>query len=64
MKHLLLIFSVLATLTLNAADKPNIIFMLSDDQGWTETSVQMHPDIPNSKSEVVQTPNQPQTSLT
>lgn len=31
--------------------------MLSDDQGWTETSVPMHPDIPNSKSEVVQTPN-------
>ena len=39
------------------ADQPNIIFMLSDDQGWTETSVQMHPDIPNSKSEVVETPN-------
>ncbi len=39
------------------ADQPNIIFMLSDDQGWTETSVQMHPDIPYSKSEVVETPN-------
>jgi len=39
------------------ASQPNIIFMLSDDQGWTETSVQMHPDIPNSKSEVVETPN-------
>jgi arylsulfatase A len=39
------------------ATKPNIIFLLSDDQGWTETSVQMHPDIPNSKSEVVETPN-------
>jgi arylsulfatase A len=39
------------------SDQPNIIFMLSDDQGWTETSVQMHPDIPNSKSDIVETPN-------
>lgn len=38
-------------------DRPNILFLLSDDQGWTETSVPMHPDIPNSKSEFVQTPN-------
>ena len=48
---------ILSALTLSATSKPNIIFMLSDDQGWTETSVQMHPDIPNSKSAVVETPN-------
>lgn len=44
-------------LSLSAADKPNIIFMLSDDQGWTETSVPMHPNISNSMSEVIETPN-------
>ena len=53
----LLLFLHPLAFCLLASDKPNIIFMLSDDQGWNETSVQMHPDIPNSKSEVVQTPN-------
>ncbi|MBC9890056.1 MAG: sulfatase-like hydrolase/transferase [Opitutae bacterium] len=37
--------------------KPNIIFMLSDDQGWTETAVQMHPEVENSKSAIVETPH-------
>ncbi len=37
--------------------KPNIIFLLSDDQDWTETSVQMHPDVPIAKSLHIQTPN-------
>ena len=36
---------------------PNILFILSDDQDWTETAVQMHPDHPNSKSPQIQTPN-------
>lgn len=36
---------------------PNIVFLLSDDQDWTETSVQMHPDIPEAKSPHIQTPN-------
>lgn len=40
-----------------AAEKPNFIFILSDDQDWTETSVQMHPDFPNSRSAFIQTPN-------
>ena len=39
-----------------AANRPNILFLLSDDQDWIETSVQMHPDIPNSKSPHIQTP--------
>jgi arylsulfatase A-like enzyme len=36
---------------------PNIVFFLTDDQGWTETSVQMDPNIPESKSDFYQTPN-------
>lgn len=41
----------------STAEKPNIIFILADDQGWNGTSVQMHPDIPNSKSDFYRTPN-------
>ena len=56
--HTLIFLFLLQPLAFSfGANKPNIIFMLSDDQGWTETSVQMHPDIPNSKSPVVETPN-------
>lgn len=40
-----------------AAGKPNILFLLSDDQDWTGLSVAMHPDIPGSKSDVFETPN-------
>lgn len=40
-----------------SADKPNIIFMLSDDQGWNGLSVPMHPDVAGSKGEIFQTPN-------
>ena len=40
-----------------STDRPNILFLLSDDQYWVETSVQMHPDIPDSKSPHIQTPN-------
>lgn len=41
----------------SAATPPNIIFILSDDQDWTGLSVQMHPDLPNSKSDFYRTPN-------
>lgn len=37
--------------------QPNFIFILTDDQDWTETSVQMHPELPYSKSQYIQTPN-------
>ena len=40
-----------------AAEKPNILFLLSDDQDWTGLSVAMHPDIPGSKSALFETPN-------
>lgn len=39
------------------ADQPNIVLLISDDQAWYGTSVQMHPDYPNSKSDFYQTPN-------
>lgn len=37
--------------------KPNIIFILTDDQGWNGTSVQMHPNLGSSKSDYYRTPN-------
>ncbi|MFM7168539.1 MAG: sulfatase-like hydrolase/transferase [Planctomycetaceae bacterium] len=42
---------------LAAADRPNIILMMADDQGWNGTSVAMHPDIPGSRGEIWHTPN-------
>tara|TARA_E500000331_G_scaffold358316_1_gene424221 strand:+ start:11540 stop:13039 length:1500 start_codon:yes stop_codon:yes gene_type:complete len=35
---------------------PNIVLMLSDDQGWDGLSVQMHPDVDSSKSDLYYTP--------
>lgn len=37
--------------------RPNIVFLLSDDQGWNGLSVAMHPDVAGSKGEQFQTPN-------
>jgi arylsulfatase A len=37
--------------------KPNFVFILSDDQAWSGLSVQMHPAIPESKSDYHRTPN-------
>jgi len=36
---------------------PNIIFILTDDQGWTHTSHRADPNIPESKSDFFETPN-------
>ena len=36
---------------------PNIIFILTDDQGWTHTSHRADPNIPESKSDYYETPN-------
>ena len=59
--HLIILATALALLlaqgSLSAAGKPNIIFMLSDDQGWNGLSVAMHPDIPSSKGANFHTPN-------
>lgn len=62
MKHNLkttLLILCLPTVAIVAHSKsqPNIVFILSDDQDWTETAVQMHPDLPNSKSPYIETPN-------
>jgi arylsulfatase A-like enzyme len=38
-------------------DQPNFIFILSEAQGWTSTSVQMDTKIPGSKSDFYRTPN-------
>jgi arylsulfatase A len=43
--------------SLAATERPNIVFMLSDDQGWSGLSVAMHPDYPGSKGEIYHTPN-------
>ncbi|MEY3175483.1 MAG: hypothetical protein RLZZ436_3397 [Planctomycetota bacterium] len=40
-----------------AADHPNIILMLSDDQGWSGLSVAMHPEVRGSRNAGHQTPN-------
>lgn len=40
-----------------ADERPNIIFMMSDDQAWNGLSVPMHPDLEWSKSSIVETPN-------
>lgn len=59
-------FTVAVTLSslgsLQAADespikRPNIVFMLSDDQGWGGLSVAMHPDVPGSKEDLFHTPS-------
>ncbi len=40
-----------------AAQRPNIVLMLADDQAWNGTSVAMHPEIRASRSAVYSTPN-------
>lgn len=41
-----------------AAERPpNFVILLSDDQDWNGLSVQMHPELPNSKSDFYRTPN-------
>lgn len=51
----LLVFCVASVA--KAADRPNIVFMMSDDQAWNGLSVPMHPALPWSKSSVVETPH-------
>ncbi|MFO0877928.1 MAG: sulfatase [Gemmataceae bacterium] len=58
----LVIASALALLAQGARaaaepNRPNIILMLADDQGWNGTSVPMHPDVAGSKGAVFRTPN-------
>jgi arylsulfatase A-like enzyme len=39
-----------------ADHRPNILYMMSDDQAWNGLSAKMHPDNESSKSSVIQTP--------
>lgn len=57
MKLVAFFISVLAPAIALSADQPNIIFMLSDDQGWGGLSVAMHPDHPGAKGTIFHTPN-------
>jgi arylsulfatase A-like enzyme len=40
-----------------ALKRPNFILLLSDDQGWVQTSTQMDPDDPETRSDYFRTPN-------
>lgn len=53
---LLLLLALLPSLS-PAAERPNIVLMLSDDQGWSGLSVPMHPSLPDSKGAIFHTPN-------
>ena len=60
--HKALLFSILFLLTQisraqNAAESPNFIFILTDDQGWNGTSVRMIENNDFSKSDFYETPN-------
>ncbi|MCM2375060.1 sulfatase [Aporhodopirellula aestuarii] len=39
------------------AKSPNIILILTDDQGWSQVSHLAHPDVSESKSDYLETPN-------
>lgn len=57
-KHFLtslsILFFLIVTLALKA--QPNFVVVVLDDQGWTGTSLQMHPEITTSKSDFYHTP--------
>ena len=57
MKNWIVILTLLMPSAGWAAAKPNIIFMLSDDQGWNGLSVAMHPDVPASRGASYNTPS-------
>jgi|TARA_B110000908_G_C10241287_1_gene446240 arylsulfatase A len=54
MKHILL---TILLITYSNAERPNFIFILSDDQSWKGSSVLMDPNNPESKSDYYLTPN-------
>jgi len=50
-----LVVATMCTTVANAAP-PNIVLILTDDQGWSQTSQAMDPRIPESKSTYLETP--------
>jgi len=61
MRTILVLLMVLSgSMTTCGADssaRPNIILMLSDDQGWAGLSTAMHPDLAWSRSSIIETPH-------
>ena len=57
MRYLVVLLVLSFTTYLCAADPPNIILILTDDQGWTGTSVRMDRHNANSASDLYPTPN-------
>ncbi|MEM9646731.1 MAG: sulfatase-like hydrolase/transferase, partial [Planctomycetota bacterium] len=57
-KSSLLVFllAILATIA-QAKSPPNIVLILTDDQGWNSTSLPYDPEIPESGSDFYETPN-------
>jgi arylsulfatase A-like enzyme len=47
----------LGVFSANAAERPNFIFILSDDQGWSQVSVPMDPDVSRAASNYFETPS-------
>ena len=54
--HCLMAFVAMLPLA-SLAESPNIILVLTDDQGWADTSVKMHPDREDSRKGIYRTPN-------
>lgn len=42
----ILFVAAAASPTLGADERPNFLFLLSDDQSWTGLSCRMHPEVP------------------
>lgn len=59
LRGLLLVASCFVAISISRAEerRPNIVFMLSDDQGWSGLSVAMHPTYAGSKGDIYNTPN-------
>ena len=57
MRVLIPIFLLLIPTVGFGGERPNIVFMLSDDQAWNGLSVAMHPNVAGSKGDIFHTPN-------
>ena len=56
LRRWLFLLCILPAFNLKAA-RPNVVFILTDDQGWNSLSVKMDPEIPGSGSTWFQTPH-------
>ncbi|MFZ5831859.1 MAG: sulfatase [Planctomycetota bacterium] len=60
MRSLLMLFalgSATAAAESFAAERPNFVLILTDDQGWSQVSEVMNPRVPESRSTYLETPN-------